>query len=101
MNSRDGAVNWISGISSATRAKIHYFTTTYQQGNFFGDYCSLPMNLVLQWPNDGITELEYAQLPGANNGGNTEKWCHSTDMGYPAQTSDHGRNAEMNSKAAR
>lgn len=99
--SRDGAVNWVSGISAATRADVHFYTTTYQQGNFFGDYCSLPMNLVLQWPNDGVTELTYAALTGANNQGNTEKWCHSTEMGYPAQYDDRNRNAQLNSLAAR
>lgn len=99
--SRDGAVNWVSGISSEARSVIHYYTTTYKQGNFFGDYCSLPMNLVLQWPNDGVTELEYAQLSGAVNEGNKEKWCHSTEMGYDPQYDDHTRNSEMNLAAAR
>jgi hypothetical protein len=59
------------------------------------------MNLVLQWPNDGVTEYDYAHLSGAQFGGNTQKWCHSTDMGYPAQYDDHSRNAVMNKQAAR
>lgn len=59
------------------------------------------MNLILQWPNDGVTEQGYAQLEGANNQGNKEKWCHSTDMGYAAQCDDHTRNAQMNDLAAR
>eukprot|EP01127_Copromyxa_protea_P000002 TRINITY_DN0_c1_g1_i1.p1 TRINITY_DN0_c1_g1~~TRINITY_DN0_c1_g1_i1.p1 ORF type:complete len:659 (+),score=192.57 TRINITY_DN0_c1_g1_i1:13-1989(+) len=99
--SRDGAVNWLSGISSTTRADVNYYTTTYKQGTWFGDYCSLPMNMVLQWPNDGVTELTYAQLPGAVNRGNTEKWCHSTEMGYPPQSDDATRNQAMNAAAAR
>lgn len=99
--SRDGAVNWVSGISMDTRADVHFFTTTYKSGTFFGDYCSLPMNLVLQWPNDGVTEQTYATLAGAQNMGNKEQWCHSTEMGYAPQFTDPQRNAEMNTKAAR
>eukprot|EP01126_Amoeba_proteus_P053044 TRINITY_DN6448_c0_g1_i8.p1 TRINITY_DN6448_c0_g1~~TRINITY_DN6448_c0_g1_i8.p1 ORF type:complete len:411 (-),score=74.58 TRINITY_DN6448_c0_g1_i8:152-1384(-) len=99
--SRDGAANWLSGISAASRADVSYYTTTYKQGNLLGDWCSLPMNLILEWPNDGVTELEFSSLPGGVNKGNKEKWCHSTDMGYPAQYDDHSRNVEMNSAAAR
>jgi len=99
--SRDGAVNWLSGISSAARSKVSFYTTTYKQGTLFGDWCSLPMNLILQWPNDGVTELTYAPLSGAVNMGNKQEWCHSTDMGYAPQTNDHGRNAVMNSAASR
>lgn len=99
--SRDGAVNWLAGISAASRKSVHYYTTTYQQGNFFGDWCSFPMNLVLQWPNDGVVELSYAQLSGAMNMGNKEKSCHTTDMTYTPQYDDSTRNAEMNKNAAR
>jgi hypothetical protein len=77
---------------------VNYYSTTYVQGKLFGDYCNLATNLVLSWPNDGVskigrgegrekdmrekrvddltaekvTELEYAQLPGGQNQGNTE-----------------------------
>jgi len=37
-----------------------------------GDYCSLATNLVLDWPNDGVTEFDYAQLDGGNFMGNDE-----------------------------
>jgi len=57
--------------------------------------------MVLDWPNDGTTELDRAALPGGNSLGNKEKWCHTTDMGYPAQYDDTVRNAEMNTYAAR
>lgn len=30
------------------------------------------MNLILEWPNDGVTELKYAPLPGAVNMGNKQ-----------------------------
>jgi len=99
--SRDGAVNWLAGISNEARQDVHFYTTTYQQGNFFGDWCSLPMNLILQWPNDGVVELVWAKLPGGVSMGNKEKWCHTTDMGYAPQYDDTGRNAEMNQNAAR
>lgn len=99
--SRDGAVNWLQGISSETRKHVHFYTATYEQGRFFGDWCSLPMNLVLQWPNDGVTELVYAPLPGAVNMGNKEKWCHSTEMTHPPVCDDQERNVEMNKVAAR
>jgi len=99
--SRDGAVVWLAGISMEARAHVYYYTTTYVQGSFFGDYCSLPMNLILQWPNDGVTELVYARLVGGHNMGNKEKWCHTTNMGYPAQYDDNARNREMNAAAAR
>lgn len=59
------------------------------------------MNLILQWPNDGITEEAYATLPGGNYLGNTKKWCHTVDMGYPPQYDEEERNVLMNSLAAR
>jgi len=99
--SLDGAVNWLAGITSETRKDIHFYTTTYELGNFFGDYCNAAMNLVLEWPNDGTTEIDYAILDGANYAGNTEKWCHTSSMSYPAQYTDEVRNGEMNALAAR
>jgi len=72
ISSRDGAANWLSGISSDARKDVYYFTTTYKRNTFFGDYCSAPMNVILQWPNDGVTELKYAKLEGANDMGNKD-----------------------------
>ena len=68
----------------------------YEQGKLFGDWCSLPANSLLQWPNDGVTENKYAVLDGANFMGNTEKQCHTTGMGYVAHYFDEARNAVMN-----
>jgi len=99
--SLDGAANWLTGIILEARKDVHYYTTTYEQGRFFGDWCSFPMNLILQWPNDGLVELKYAQLPGALSMGNKEKWCHTTDMTYTPQYDDAARNTEMNHNAAR
>jgi len=99
--SLDGAKNWLAGISSSARSHVHFYTSTYQQGNFFGDWCSLPMNLILQWPNDGVTELQYAPLPGGKNEGNTQKYCHSVDMTYPPLTQNPSVNKDLNRLAAR
>eukprot|EP01013_Petalomonas_cantuscygni_P036187 TRINITY_DN656_c0_g1_i1.p1 TRINITY_DN656_c0_g1~~TRINITY_DN656_c0_g1_i1.p1 ORF type:complete len:875 (+),score=192.53 TRINITY_DN656_c0_g1_i1:110-2626(+) len=93
----DGAKLWITGISTAVKENVWYATTTYEQGNLLGDYCSMPMNLVLQWPNDGTSELKYTALVGGNSMGNTEKQCHTADMAYDAQYFDRTRNAEFNS----
>jgi len=96
----DGAKLWLSGISADTRENVYFYTTTYGDAGFFGDYCSLPMNMVLQYPNDGTTELINAPLPGGNNMGNTKEWCHTTEMKYEAQTSDKTRNVLLNKNAA-
>jgi len=97
---REGAAAWLTGINMASRGEVYYYTTTYKSGNLFGDYCSLPMNAILEWPNDAVTELKFAQLEGGNNMGNAEKWCHTTDLAYPAQYDDHSRNQEMFANAA-
>jgi len=99
--SRDGAVKWMAGISVASQNEAHYYTTTYKLGQFFGDYCNLAVNLILKWPNDGTTEIDYASLKFGTNMGNKEQWCHISGMKYPAQTTDGARNREMNSFAAR
>jgi len=98
---RDGATNWLTGINLEARKLVHSYTTTYKLGNFFGDWCNLPMNIILQWPNDGTTELAYAKLPGGVDQGNTEKQCHTEGMAYSCQTNDNGRNKQMNNLAAR
>jgi len=98
---RDGAANWLTGISPESRKDVFSYTTTYKQGNFFGDYCNLPINLILQWPNDGTTELKYGTLKGGNYQGNTEKQCHISGMAYTAQTDDRNRNKAMNAAASR
>lgn len=98
---RDGAVNWLSGISVPNRNTTYYYTTTYGLSSWFGDWCSLPMNSVLEWPNDGTTEIDFAKLEGGVSMGNKEKWCHTTEMAYPSQTTDASRNREMDSSASR
>jgi len=97
----DGANLWLPGITTDTRNEVNYYTTTYEQGSWFGDYCNLAVNLVLKWPNDGTSELSLTGLRGGHNQGNTEKWCHTTDMGYTAQYYDQDRNKLMNKLASR
>jgi len=97
----DGARLWLSGISMDTRKLVHYYTTSYQQGKLFGDYCNMAVNAVLQWPNDGVTENVFTPLVGGNNEGNVQKQCHTTEMGYTAQYYDNTRNSVMNKFAAR
>jgi len=99
--STDGAKLWLAGISKDTLKHVSYYTTTYETGKFFGDWCNLAMNALLEWPNDGTTEKGRAQLVGATNMGNTEKQCHTAGMGYVAQYLDNNRNAVMNAAAAR
>jgi len=96
----DGATLWSRALTPAAKADVYFYTTTYKQGTFFGDWCNLAVNLVLEWPNDGTAELEYSILPGANNMGNTQEQCHTIDMGYPPQYDDSGRNAIINNNRA-
>lgn len=97
----DGATNWMRGITAPVRSAVYYYTTTYEQGKLFGDWCNLAMNIVLQWPNDGTCEIKYSGMPTGINLGNKEKQCHTTNMAYPAQYTDVNRNREMNAAAAR
>jgi len=97
----DGARIWLPGITQDTRSEINYYTTSYKLNTFFGDSCSMAMNMILEWPNDGTSELEYTDPAGAKNMGNTQQQCHTTDMNYPAQYYDNARNKRMNAAAAR
>jgi len=97
----DGATNWFTGIHEDHPQYVTYFTSTYKQGGFFGDYCNMAINAILQWPNDGVSELKYCSLPGGKSMGNTEKQCHTTGMKYSAQYYDSNRNSNMNSNAGR
>ncbi len=91
-----GAANWLSTIPTASRDDVWYWTTSSD-----GPWCEFLANLVLSTPNDGVVEVARGQLPGANDMGNTEGWCHTTGMADPAQYTDTSRNTEMNAEAAR
>jgi len=97
----DGAIKWLSTIAPANKARVYYYTTTYEQGKAFGDYCNLAMNTILQFPNDGTTEIDYSVPDGGQHMGNVQKWCHVPSMKYAAQCTNIDRNKVMNSNAAR
>jgi len=97
----DGSRLWEPTLSSTTRSHVNYYTATYNQGNFFGDYCNLAANMMLEWPNDGTAEIEYTDLKGAINRGNVQKQCHTSGMKYFPECDDHNRNKDMNKSAAR
>jgi len=98
---KDGSLLWLSGITATSKKEAFYYTTTYLRNQFFGDYCNLPINLILGWPNDGTAELSLSLLDGANNLGNKEQWCHTPNMKYTPQCEDQARNREMDAMAAR
>jgi len=98
---KDGANLWVVGISSEVRSKIYYYYVTFDESKPLNKYCNAATNLFLQKPNDGVVEMICAQLKGANDCGRTQGQCHTTGMRYPAAYTDHGRNQEMNSLAAR
>lgn len=95
-----GAATWLSGIPTWARAKVHFATTSFNDGWGY-DYCNIATDLFLSDPDDGVVEKAYAQLSGANNRGHKTGWCHTSGMRDPAQTSDSSRNADMNVNASR
>jgi hypothetical protein len=96
----DGAALWLAGIPSWARSRVYYYTTSFLDDIGF-DFCSIITDFFLDDPDDGVVERDYAQLPGANNMGHVEGWCHTTGMDDPPQYQDHGRNAVMNVNANR
>ncbi len=100
--SYSGASSWLSGIPASRRAKVYYYTTAFRTTNWWtNDYCNFATDLVLSDPEDGTTEKAYGQLPSGNNMGHTTGQCHTSGMRDPAQYLDSGRNAVLNSNAAR
>ncbi|CAE7209229.1 phrB [Symbiodinium necroappetens] len=97
--SPDGSAIWLAGIPTASRQKVHYYTTSFEDEPFQFDFCNFFTDLVLSDPDDGVIERARGQLPGANNRGHVEGWCHTTGMSDPPQTQDLSRNTEMNANA--
>jgi hypothetical protein len=96
-----GAAAWLSLIPTANRAQVWYWSTSFTDRPFQIDFCNFISGLLLTDPEDGVVERSRAQLPGANNMGHTEGWCHTAGMRDPAQTTDSNRNAQMNERARR
>jgi len=98
---KDGASLWLSGMTTDTRAMVYYYYVTYDETKTLAKYCNAATNLILEKPNDGVTEMVYAPLSGGVDCGRKSGWCHATNMKYNPAFSDSSRNQEMNSKAAR
>ncbi len=96
-----GASSWLSGIPTWARAKVNYYTTSFNTRWWAYDYCHLATDLLLSDPDDGTTERARGQLSGAVNRGHKTGWCHTSGMRDPPQTTDSSRNSVMNSNAAR
>ncbi len=97
----DGSEAWLSGIPTWSRSKVYYWTTAEKDKPWSWDYCQIATDMFLSDPEDGVTEKWSGQLSGANNMGHLEGWCHTANMGDPAQTGDPVKNAERNSTAKR
>lgn len=96
-----GASSWLAGISTASRAKANFYTTSFTDRAWLPDHCNVVTDLLLSDPEDGTTEQSYGQLPSGVNRGHKTGWCHTSGMRDPAQTTDSSRNSTMNSSAAR
>ena len=72
----------------------------YKTGGLI-NYCLLPSNLILSWPNDGLIEKKKADLPFGQSAGHSEGECHTVGMRWPPQTQNAQRNEEINRLAAR
>ncbi len=96
-----GSANWLSLIPTSSRQQVWYYTTSFEDRPFAFDYCNIITDLLLDDPDDGVIERSAGQLPGANNMGHVEDWCHTTGMRDPAQCTDASRNATINARARR
>jgi len=98
---RDGSSLWGSGIPSNTRKEIYSYAVQYGDNGFNTRFCNNVVNMFLEKPNDGTTEVDYAFLSGTNVLGVTVGQCHTANMKYPPAATDSARNKQMNSLAAR
>eukprot|EP01133_Synstelium_polycarpum_P013840 gene13840-16319_t len=91
----DGAALWLNTIPTDKRELVYYTTTQYQTGGLV-NYCNLAANGVLKWPNDGVTDSDHNNLPGAVFANHFKGWCHTIDMKSPPQCSYSENNVAMN-----
>ena len=96
-----GSASWLSTIPTASRQRVWYWTTSFEDRPFVYDYCNFITDLLLGDPNDGVVEQTGGQLPGAHNMGHTEDWCHTDGMRDPPQCTDASRNTQINLRAMR
>ena len=92
-----GAAAWLSTVPSAARSKVTYYST--------GENSIWPWNsctgadILLDDPNDGVTEDAYADLVNGNDMGYTDEQCHVAGAPYLAHFHDAGRNSTMDAQA--
>jgi hypothetical protein len=95
-----GSAAWLKTIPRRARKKVHYYTTSFA-GLSFGNNCNALTDLMLDDPDDGVTEKWSGQLVGGRNKGHTYGQCHTRLMKDDAQCTDRSRNRKMNKRAAR
>lgn len=96
----DGTANWLNGIPLGPRACVYYHTTSFTDRRWRHDYCQLTTNILLDDPEDGVTERSKGQLPGGNNMDHKTGWCHTSGMSDPNQISDSSRNSDTMANAS-
>jgi hypothetical protein len=92
----NGAANWLSQISTASRVEMYYY---YTQGK--SKQCSALTNMFIKKPNDGVTEVQYASLPGGNFLGMSNDECHGYNFAFPPSFLNQARDKEINDNSAR
>ncbi|KYR03098.1 conditioned medium factor [Tieghemostelium lacteum] len=90
----DGAALWLNTIPMDKRSKVFYTTTQYKTGSLI-NYCSLPANIALKFPNDGVVDNDHAALYGGTYVNNIKGWCHTTDFKWPPQTTNTANNKQF------
>lgn len=99
---REGATQWIAGISQANIDLVNPYATQYDKGGLFGGgYCNQLMNLFLNTPNDGVCEIDYAKPETGKDLNLKVGYCHAEGMEWPPSFWDVTRNKEMDTLAAR
>lgn len=97
-----GASCWLAGLPNRARVQVNNYATSFRFTNWWtNDYCQFAADLALTDPDDGTTEQANAQLSGGINRGHVTGQCHTSGMRDRAPYLDAGRNATMNSNAAR
>ncbi|EGG23959.1 conditioned medium factor [Cavenderia fasciculata] len=94
----DGAALWLNSVPTDKRSLVYYTTTQYKTGGLV-NYCNLAANSVLKWPNDGVTDAEHSELPGATYVNHIKGWCHTVDMKSPPQCQNSDNNKLMSSES--
>ena len=98
--SPEGSALWSAGIEEKTRDDVYFYLTQWKDEGLV-KYCNLASNLVLKYPNDGVSEVENGPLEGGHDMGVLQGECHTLNMKWPPQYRDNDRNVIMNKEAAR